>query len=123
LENKALHSLFGWEREDDMEIITERHSKEIFKKETAVHLVSLPVTKAQIISLATCFQRLRVTDHIQEHRELGFRTFQEYNCTCERHKGKWGNLIDTGPIGPLTRSLGPRCGASGQFHSPANPRG
>ena len=45
-------------------IITDRHNKEIFNKEAAVHLVSLPVTKALIIPLATCFQRLRVTDQI-----------------------------------------------------------
>jgi len=45
-------------------IITERHRKEILNKEAADHLMSLPATKAQIISLAICFQRRHVTDHI-----------------------------------------------------------
>jgi len=68
LENKALHSLFGWYREDGMEIIiTERHTTEVFfNKEAAVHhLMSLPVTEAQIISLTTCFQRLYDRPHFR----------------------------------------------------------
>lgn len=72
-------------------IITERHSKEILNKEAAVHLVSLPVTKAQIISLATCFQRLRVTDHISgthRTRVSYISRVQLYLRTPLMHMGK-----------------------------------